>query len=73
MTDNFSRGNEINFKGLHEMAIIFNDRQAWWSSELLFEVLRSGDKNRVHIWNLLRSCGAVLLDIRDHMYIDYII
>ena len=23
MTDNFSRGNEIIFKGLHEMAIIF--------------------------------------------------
>ena len=45
MTDNSSRGNEIIFKGFHEMAIIFNDRQAWWGSDLLFEVLRSGDKN----------------------------
>ena len=30
-----------------------------------------GTRTVVQIWNLLRNCGAVLLDIRDHLYIDY--
>lgn len=71
MTDNSSRGNESNFKGLHEMAIIFNDRQAWWGSDLLFEVLRSGDKNCRPYLKFITELWCSMLDIRDHLYIDY--
>ena len=60
----------VYLKGLHEMAIIFNDRQAWWGSDLYLKCWDGGTRIVVQIWNLLRNCGAVLIVIRDHFYID---
>ena len=37
----------------------------------IWSVEKGGQELLSKFWNLLRNCGAVLLDIRDHLYIDY--
>ena len=71
MTDNFSRGNDCIWRAFMKWRLFLMIARLDEAAIYYLKCWDQGTRTVVQIWNLLRNCGAVLLDIRDHLYIDY--